>query len=199
MQYNNAYKSQPNETSMEKKEVTRKEIEAKLENVGDYVKLDYLQNCLKKQIDFDTRRFVLVKLASIYESRKMYLEAAKVIRSAADINATFDAKMRDFLKSTEFFIKAGYFDEADISLAKTLASASENQKVAIKIKVKEYYNAQAKEFIRKDKRRHAMETYEKILELDLNPFEKKEVQTNLLSLYQKLGKINEYFTLQRSM
>ena len=33
-------------------EVTKREVEAKLASVGDYVKMDYLQQCLKKQLEY---------------------------------------------------------------------------------------------------------------------------------------------------
>jgi len=66
----------------------RKEIEEKLQNVGDYVKMDFLQNCLRQQLDFDTRKFVLIKLAGAYELRRMFLAAAKLMKDAADINTT---------------------------------------------------------------------------------------------------------------
>jgi len=48
---------------MDAMSLTRRDIEAKLSSVGDYVKMDFLQQCLKKNIDFDTKRFVMVKLA----------------------------------------------------------------------------------------------------------------------------------------
>ena len=72
--------------------LSRREIDAKLAASGDYVKMDYLQACLKKPLDFDTKRFVMTKLASIYESRMMYLEAGKLVRNVADINTTYEGE-----------------------------------------------------------------------------------------------------------
>ncbi len=184
---------------MNVKEVTRREIEAKLSTIGDYVKMDYLQTCLKKSLDFDTRKFVLTRLSATYESRKMFLEAAKLMRSAADINATHESKMNDFVKSSELFIKAGDYQEADNTLTKALASATSSQKIAIKIRMKDSYKAQAKELLTKDKRKHAMDAYEKLLTQDLDPLEKKEAQKSLLYLYEKLGKIQSFYALQKVM
>src|SRR3989338_293098 len=150
---------------MEKLSVNRKEVEAKLICVGDYVKMDYLQQCLKKQLDFDTKRFVMLKLSQVYESRLMFLEAGKLIRNVADINTTFDGKYNDFAKSTELFIRAGGFDDAEISFKKALACGNEKQKLALKMRLKEVYKARAKELIAKDKRKNAMETYERMLTL----------------------------------
>lgn len=178
---------------------TRKEVEAKIASVGDYVKMDYLSACLKKQIDFDTKKFVLTKLAAIYETRGMYAEAAKMMRYSADINTTFDGKLSDFMKSTELFVKGGNYDEADVSFTKALGCANTMQKESIKSKRKEYYKNQAKEYVKKDKRKHAMETYEKLLMLDLNQSEKQEVQNALLPLYEKLGKVKEFYNLKKVM
>lgn len=184
---------------MIKDNVSRKEVEEKLEGVGDYVKMDFLQNCLKKQLDFDTKRFVLTNLSKIYESRKMYLEAGKMMRIAADINTTYEGKMNDFFKSAELLIRGGNFEDADISFTKTLATANENQKISMRNKVKNVYKIQARDLLMKDKRKLAMDAYEKLLTLDLDPVEKSDVQQNLLMLYEKLGRIKEFYALRKSM
>jgi len=181
------------------KSVSRIEIEEKLKNVGDYVKIDYLSQCLKKNLDFDTKRFVLLKLGEIYEQKKMFAEAGKMMRSAAEIATTYESKMNDFMKSAELFVKAGNFDESDSSFNKAVAYASGMQKDRLKNRRKEAYKAQAKEFVAKDKRKHAMDAYEKLLTMELSPEEKKEAQSNLLVLYEKLGKVKEFYALKANM
>ena len=181
-------------------DITRKEVEAKLASVGDYVKMDFLQQCLKKNIDFDTKRFVMTRLSSIYESRLMFLEAAKLMRVVAYINTTFDGKYNDFSKSMELYIKAGEFDQADLSFKKAMACGNERQKLALKIKMKDIYKNRAKEMMLKDKRKNAMDIYEKIASLPfLDAAERKDAQANLLQLYQKLGKIKEYYALDKNI
>ncbi len=183
-----------------KESVNRRDIEAKLANVGDYVKMDYLSACLKKSLDFDTKKFVLLKLSEIYESHKMYLEAGKLLRVAAEINTTFEGKMQDFMKSSDLYIKGGNFDEAESSYAKALACSSEAQKERLRARRKEAYKLYAQECISKDKRKHAMESYQKYLSIpELTAQERKEVQALLLALYEKLGKIVEYGSLKRMM
>ena len=180
--------------------VSRREIEAKLANVGDYVKMDYLSACLKKNLDFDTKKFTLVKLSEIYESRKMYLEAGKLLRAAAEINSTFEGKMNDFMKSMELSVKGGDFDDAEISYTKALACADGMQKERLRARRKTAYINQARDALAKDKRKHAMDAYQKYLSIpELNSQERIEVQTALLALYEKLGKITEYSALRRTM
>lgn len=184
---------------MDKTAVTRREVEERLKRVGDYVKMDYLSACLKKQLDFDTKKFVLLKLAEVYEQRRMFAEAAKMMRNAAEINTTYEGKMNDFVKSAELFVRAGHFDESDVSFTKALGCAKELEKARIKQTRKEWYKAQAKEYLARDRRSHAVIAYEKLLALELSLQEKKEAQTTLLSLYEKLGKVKEFYALKANI
>ena|SRR3990172_4511267 len=179
--------------------VTRRELEERLKNVGDYVKMDLLSSALKKQLDFDTKKFVLVKLGAIYEERKMFAEAARMIRNSAEINASYEAKMNDFMKSSVLFIKSGNFAEGEVSFTKALGCATELQKVRLKAARKEAYKTQAKEYVMRNKRSNALAAYEKLLSLDLTPEEKKEAQTALLGLYEKLGKVKDFYALKANM
>jgi tetratricopeptide (TPR) repeat protein len=178
---------------------SRKEIEEKLAGAGDYVKMDVLQRYLKQQLDFDTRKFVLLTLSSIYESRKMYLEAGKMMRNAAEINTTFAGKMSDFVKSMELYTFGGNYEEADASYNKALACGDGLQKTRIKERRKEVYKLVAKNLMGKDKRKHAMDAYEKLLEIDLTPEEKNEVKNVLMNLYEKLGKIQDYYSIKKTI
>lgn len=181
------------------KEATRKDIEAKLATQGDYVKINYLTACLHQNLDFDTRRFAQLQLAKLYEAKGMYGEAGKLIRAAADINTTFTGKITDFMKSAELFARNGNFDEADLSIAKALASANSKEKLTIKAQQKTMYLTQARSLLEKDKRKNAMEAFEKVLQLDLQPAERTEVRNNLLFLYEKLGRVREFMNLKKSM
>jgi len=183
------------------KESNRKDVEARLSTMGDYVKIDYLSELLKNNLDYDTRRFVLLKLASIYKNKGMLAEAGRLVRNAADINTTYEGMMNDYTKAMQLFIQSGDFDEADISLNKAVASCNtEGQRAAIKIKRKETIQLQAQEYIKRDKRKHAMLAFEKLLSIrETNSDEKRQAQTQLLRLYEQLGKVKEFYNLQKSM
>ena len=184
--------------STEKIIPTKKIVEEKLKTMGDYVKMDYLSGCLKNSLDFETRKFVLTTLSRIYESRAMYSEAGKLIKASADINTTFDSKIGDFMKAVELFVKAGNYDEADNTFNKAIVLGNQIQKGQMKARRKELYFAQAQEFMKRDKRTHAAETFEKCLTLELSDIERKMAQNALLDLYQKLGKIRDYYNLKKS-
>src|SRR3989338_2763155 len=109
---------------------TRREIEEQLVKMGDYVKMEYLLSCLKKDIDFEARKFVLVKLSGLYER--------KMMRNAAEINTTFQSKINDFVKSAELFVRGGRYDEADISIKRAIAIADSKQKMKVKESEKKF-------------------------------------------------------------
>jgi len=179
--------------------ITKRELEEKIKNVGDYVKMDLLSSALKIQIDIETKKFVLAKLTEIYEARRMFSEAARMIRNAAELATTYEEKMNSFMKSFSLFVKGGAFDEADVSFTKALGCATELQKGRLKTARKEAYKTQAKEYVTKERRSHALIAYEKIMALDLTPDEKRDVQTTLLMLYERLGKVKEFYALKASM
>lgn len=184
---------------MQVKEVNRREIEDKLKTLGDFVKIDYLSTCLKKSLDFDSRKFCLITLSGLYEKKGMFSDAGKLMSFAAEINSTYNGKLEEYMKSADLFIKGGNFSDAEIAFGKAIACANDNQKGSVKAKRKEMFKVQAKDYLKKDKRKHAMEAYEKLLTFDLNPEEKRETQSTLLDLYEKLGKIREFYSLKNSM
>jgi len=184
---------------MEQKDFSRSAIEASLAKMGDYVKIDFLTRCLKRGIDIDTKKFVMLKLALIYDERRMPLEGAKLMRNVAELEATDGSRINAFIKSAEMYVKANAFEEADISFSKAAINTNESQKAQMKARRRELYLAQAKLLIQKERRAQAIKVYEKLVVMDFAPQEKKEIQQQLLSLYEKLGKMNDYFALKKGM
>jgi len=180
-------------------EKTRSEIEAKLKTMGEYVKMSYLQRAAKSQLDFDTRKFVLLQLAAIYEQKHMYLDAGKTIKAAAEITTTFREKMMQFMKSVEFHIRGNDFTEAERIFAQALALGNDREKWEMKQQFKQYYFSQAQDYLKHDRRNNAKALYQKMMSMDLNPQEKSEVQNKLLELYLKLGNTREYHALKDKM
>jgi len=181
------------------KERTPGEMEARLDGQGDFVKMSYLQRALNSNLGLDARKFVLLRLAGIYESRKMFMEASKAIRDAAEINVTFKDKIRDFMKAVELSIRGGDYQEADRTFAKALALGNTIEKLEMKGNFKNYYLNQAKFLLNKDRRKHSKEIYERVLELDLDIGERREVQKILLRLYEKLGMVREFYSLKKTL
>ena len=177
----------------------RREVEAKISGMGDYVKIEYLSSLLQKGLDYDTKRFVLVKLAKINDDKGMAAEAAKCMNAAAEINPSNSGRVNDFIEAAGLYIRAGRYEEADITFNKAVIASSESDGVKIKDKKKQCYMIQADSFLARDKRAQAVKTYERILRMDLSNTEKRFVQGNLLLLYEKLGRVRDYYVLKNSM
>jgi len=185
---------------IENSQLTKREIEDKIRTVGDYVKADYLTRSLKKNLDIDTKKFVLSKLAEVYESLKMHSEAAKSLRIVCELQTSSDAKIRDLLKSMELFITSGNFGEAETSFTKAFSLEKDSQKRDLINKHIEAYKKQVSELLKKGKIKNTMIVYEHFLKIkEISADDRKNAQAELLKLYEKLGKILEYNSLKRAM
>tara|TARA_Y100000034_G_scaffold121622_2_gene166073 strand:- start:881 stop:1441 length:561 start_codon:yes stop_codon:yes gene_type:complete len=182
---------------MDVRETNKIEIEGRLKDMGDFMKMHYLESCLKSVLNFETKKFVLTRLAGIYEVRRMFRDAGRLFRDSADINSTYDGKIQDFLKSGELFIQAGQFDEADVSFSKAKGCGNDSQKARIKKAEKEFYKIRARMALSNGKKRYAIDAYEKLLKLDLDSKDKVGVENELLELYRSLGKMVEYEGLRK--
>ncbi len=181
---------------MRVRETLKKEIEGRIDGMNDYMRIDYLSSCLGNQLDFDTRKFVLVKLSGLFETKKMFLDSARMMRSAAEINTNVQNKINDFVKSVELFVKGGDFDRADISMKKAMQLSDKKQGEEIWKSVREFYRTQGRACLEKNKRNHAALVYEKFLSFDLNEVEKEEIQEKLLELYEEIGEMSKVRSLK---
>ncbi len=180
-------------------EKTPSEIEARLQNMGEFVQMSYLQRALNSGLDFETKKFVLVRLAKIYEKKGMFVDAAKCVKSAADINTTFRGQISDYMKSVELYIKGSNYAEADRIFSQALALGNTKEKEEMKNNLKNYYMTQGKLYLSGDRRNYAKVVFEKMLRMDLSVSERNEVNAILLNLYDKLGNVKEYMKLKQSM
>ncbi len=181
------------------RETTRKEIEEKFVGMNEYVRIDYLTSCLKSNLDFETRKFVLVKLSGLLENKGMFLDAGKAMKSAAEINTAKQNKINDFMKAAELFIRGGDYDMADATRQKLAQIVEGEQLVLLDRILKETYRVQAKYLIEKHRRKQAIEVYEKMVEIEKMTNEKAELQKKLLELYESVGEMNKFILLKRKI
>ena len=71
------------------------------------------------------------------------------------------------------------------------------QKNEIYLLIKEFYKNQAEKYTKELQRGHAIRVYEKMLEMNISDVERKEIKEKLMKLYEKTGKLKEYFVLKR--
>ena len=69
---------------MLKPEMTKSEIERDLQGKGNFVQIDHLLRFIKEPgVSSEMKKFVYVKLASIYERKGMFFDASKSYNNAA--------------------------------------------------------------------------------------------------------------------
>jgi len=183
---------------MLKKDMSKTEIEDFLRGKGDFVQIDHLSRLiLEKEIPLDKKRFMYKKLADIYEKKGMFREAAKMYSNIAISSPVFAEKIKNHVKEAEFSIKAGSFAAADEAVKKAMAESNISQRAEIFVGIKEFYKKQAEEYEKNNKRGQAVKLYEKLLSMtNISENERQELKKKLMDLYEKVGKIREYFSIK---
>ena len=177
--------------------MSKSEIEKDLQGKGDFVQIDHLIRFLKDQLSMDTKKFVFLKLAALYEKAKLLDEAAKMYNNAAELSIPFVEKINHYKKEAELYIKSGAFDRAEKAMRDAMSQANLREKEEIYASIKQFYKEQALVCEKALKRNQAVRLYEKLLEMRISEQERKEIKTKLLELYKTLGKVREYMHLEK--
>jgi tetratricopeptide (TPR) repeat protein len=183
---------------MKVSEKNRQEVEAKLRMMSDFLKMEYLESCMKQNSSLDVKKFCHQKLSELYEGRNMLAEAARNMSSAAEMAATFSEKIQAYIKETELWIKATQYDRADEAFRKALASGNTREKEEMKKSILDLYRKQAAEYEKAKRNSNALKIYEKLVEM-VPESERRDVKLKLLDLYKALGKIREYTSLKNQL
>lgn len=176
--------------------MSKSEIENALQNKGDFVRIDHLSRFIKENLSMDKKKFVYEMLADIYEKKGMYTSAAKLHNGIAMICIGFSEKIKHYVKEAELYIKGGFLELADNAVKNALSEATQNERDNILRSIKEFYIKQAGAYEKSMRRAQAVKIYEKLLHMDISASEKEDVKKRLIVIYEKLGKVKEYFSLK---
>ena len=176
--------------------MSKAEIEKEIANQGDFVQIDHLSAFLKEDIPTDIRKFVMTKIAFLYEKNFMFGEAGKIFNNIALLSTPFSDKIKAHLKEAELYIRAGSIRDADYAVDKAMKEANTFEKNDITFNVKQFYRRQAEAHEKGLRRNNALKMYEKLYSLSQTEAEKAQVRPKLLELYEKLGKFREFNALK---
>ncbi len=179
-------------------EKTLPQIENKLKTMSDFLKMEYLEECSKQNIDLNIKRFCNQELSKLYMGRNMFSEAAKNISSVAEMAKTYKDKIKAYMEEVGLWIKSGDYEMAEEAFRKSLACGNEKEKEEMKKTIKEIYLKQALMHEKANKNSNALRIYERLLHM-ADDKEKLEIKKKILPLYGKLGKIREYTLLKRQI
>jgi len=181
-----------------KRDMHKDEIEAVLRGKGEFVQIDYLNRYLKLMPPIEMKKYAYIRLAQIYETRRLYADVARSYRNIAMIALTFKDKLEFLMKETEAWVKAGEFFEADKSMKNALIEGSVAEKANITKQVIGFYKTHAELLEKEMKRNQATRYYEKLLKMEIGESEKQVIKNKLSELYDKLGKIREKSMINRN-
>jgi tetratricopeptide (TPR) repeat protein len=184
---------------MLRKEMTKVEIEKELMNKGDYVLIDNMTRFLKENLPLDIKRFVYLKLVAVYERRSMFSEAALVYDKLIELALTPADKISYRTKATECYIKSGFYDKADLSMKNLSGEAKLGERAKINSSMKDFYLKQAESYEKEKRRARAIQTYQKILTMNLLETEKNDINKKLLTLYKETGMIKEFMEMKKKL
>jgi len=179
-------------------EKNKEEIEAKINTMSDFVKMEYLESCLKTLPDINVRKYCYKKLSELYEKKIMYLEAAKYMAKFGESCVGAKEKTDSAVKEAELLIKAGQYDAAVYLYKKAMSFADELKKFEIKMKMMAFYKQEAEILEKSNRSTAALKIYEKIINY-VTDAEKNEIKKKMLKLYQNLGRITEYIKLKAEL
>ena len=171
--------------------VTKTEIEEAIKGKGDFVKIDYLNRYLKTVDSLEMKRFILLNLASVNESKGLFNDAIKNVSSAGDISISFREKRELYMKEVALWIKISDFNMAEKAFNKTLSYGNEIEKVEMYSLYENTFRAIGKNYENQGKLRKALEIYEKLFNIIKIPQRKEDVKEKLLDIYYKMGRMRE--------
>lgn len=175
----------------------KNEIEMFLKNKGDYVKIDHLTRLIATEsLSLDLKKFVSNILAEIYEKKGMYLDAAKMNYNAGLQSATPQEKSKYFKKEAICYVQAGVLERLDSAIERAVSEVREIEKMSVYNELLCVCKKLADEYLKKNRIASAMKIYEKILNMKISPEQQKEIQNKLISIYEKLGKVNAYLSMK---
>jgi len=177
-------------------QVTKSDIEKAINNKDDFVKLDYLNRYLNQVDNFDLKKFILLNLATIHESKNMLQAAIRNITSAADIAISYKEKIELYTRIIELYIKMRNFPMAENALKQAMYFAPEVARLRLKESYVNIFWCVAKDFESKDKLRQAIEVYEYMLSINMPDEQREELKLKLLDYYDKRGMTREYNKLK---
>lgn len=179
-------------------EKNRGEIEARASKMSDFLKMEYLENCLKRFSDIEILRYCYAELSRLYEKNIMYHEAIKYIEKFQEVCISQREKIQAYIREIELLVKGGYYERVNFAYSKLLEIASPKELIEIENKIINMYKSEAEKFEKANKNALALKVYERLARA-VKDSEKPEIKNKILILYKKLGKVRESLELEREL
>ncbi|MCK4997590.1 hypothetical protein KAS08_04760 [Candidatus Pacearchaeota archaeon] len=175
------------------REHTLEAIEDRLNSMNTALnKINYLESALTTPgFSFELKRFLFGMLANLYEERKMFERAAKSMSDKANVEVGDRERIDSYVNAAELYSKAGKIRDADEMFSRAIRNTTPEGNAKVKLARKNIYFAIANELERRGRKASAIKFYEKLIKMNLEDIDKKDVKEKLISTYNCLGMFRE--------
>lgn len=160
----------------------KEEIFRKLDTfLGDEKKIEFLENLLKKELDNEAKKFIMLKIAELYEKKNLYNSSLHYLLSAATLADKWSEKIPLLMKITQIYIKLFDFINAEDYFKQAIEISNLNDIERLRQEYINYYLKEAKFYEQKNRYRKAIKFYEFLANKGI---ERYEMLNKVADLYE---------------
>lgn len=183
---------------MQIQEITKEEIERRARGMADFLRMEYLELCLKRIKDINIARYCCVELSKLYEKHSMFSEAIKYLQNLLSMSISEREKKEVLTREIELLIKAGSYERANERYHKLITSLSDYEKISLTKQTTQIYKTEIEKFEKLNRLNPTLRAYESLLAISSKE-DAVKIKEKLLILYKKLGKVKESLLLEKEL
>ena len=177
--------------------ITEADMRTKLSNLSFELKIEYLENILKRIVIPNDVKFSASKLlADLYLQKGWTTSAAKAMGRAAESVETYNARKEIYMNVGMMYVQAMEFVQAGDAFKKALDAAAPQDRAALQKKIREAWMAEAERMEKSSKRPKALEIYDRLLRTTNDYYEQDKLMKKIMSLHEKLGRIKDAIAIR---
>jgi tetratricopeptide (TPR) repeat protein len=187
-------------TEAENETITEADMRSRLSTLSFELKIEYLENILKRIVVPNDVKFSAAKLLSdLYMQKGWITSAAKALERAAESVDTYQARKDVYMNIGMLYIQAVEPVFAGDAFKRAMDAAAPTERVALGRKIRELWFAEADRLEKGSRRPKAVEVYDRLLRSSNDYFEQDKILKKLMVLYEKLGRIKDSIAIRENL
>jgi tetratricopeptide (TPR) repeat protein len=180
--------------------ITEADMRSKLSTLSYELKIEYLENLLKKIILPNDVKYSASKLlADLYLQKGWISSAAKAMTRAAETVTTYEARKEVYMNIGMLYVQAMEFVQAGDAFKKAMDAAAPGERVALQKKIRLAWMSEAERMEKGSRRPKALEVYDRLLRTTNDYHEQDMLMKRMMYLYEKLGRIKDAIALRENL
>jgi tetratricopeptide (TPR) repeat protein len=180
--------------------VSEADMRTKLSTLSFELKIEYLENLLKKIILPNEVKFSASKaLADLYLQKGWIASAAKAMERAAETVNTYEARKEVYMNVGMLYVQAMEFVSAGDAFKKAMDAAAPGERVSLQRKIRQAWMSEAERMEKGSRRPKALEIYDRLLRTSNDFHEQDMLMKKIMFLYEKLGRIKDAIGIREQL